>query len=185
MSSGISTPAADRRRGLRVLIPFGCAALCLALLIPVVVMAAGGEGGFDGVVGSIETQYHVRATRIPFMGLASLVAGGVTHGGVRGVRVAEFEHFSGPVDGEQLNRMVEEKLGQGWERMIRETRRHGSEQTLIYARPDGKRMGLFILDLDGGEMDVVQVSVDPDRLNDTIGKYGHHHRDSGDGDESD
>jgi hypothetical protein len=34
-------------------------------------------------------------------------------------------------------------------------------------------MGLFILDLDGDEMDVVQVSVDPDHLNDTIGKYEH------------
>jgi hypothetical protein len=30
---------------------------------------------------------------------------------------------------------------------------------------------------------MVQVSVDPDRLNDTVGKYKHHHR--GDWDESD
>ena len=35
-------------------------------------------------------------------------------------------------------------------------------------------MGLFILDLDGTELDVVQVSVDPDRLNETILKYQHH-----------
>ncbi|MGO8757635.1 MAG: hypothetical protein ACLQG3_05875 [Terracidiphilus sp.] len=163
----------DRRRNIWLWFPLGCAALCLAVLVPVVVMAAGGEGGFDGIVGSIETQYHVRATRIPFMGLASLIAGGATHGGVRGIHIAEFEHFSGPVDGEALNRMVEEKLGQGWERMIRETSRHGSEQTLIYAHPEGNRMGLFILDLDGKEMNVVQVSIDPDRLNETIGKYEH------------
>jgi hypothetical protein len=167
----------------RIFIPLGCALLSLAVLVPVVAMAAGGEGGFDGVVGAIENQYHVRATRIPFMGLASLIAGGATHGGVRGIHIAEFEHFSGPVDGEALNRMVEEKLGQGWERMIRETSRHGSEQTLIYAHPEGNRMGLFILDLDGKEMDVVQVSVDPDRLNETVGKYEHHDRD-GDGNES-
>jgi hypothetical protein len=146
----------------------------VALLAPAVVVLAGsGEGGFDGVVSSIESKYHVRATRIPFMGLASLIAGKATHGGVGGVRVAEFEHFTEPVDGEELNRMVEEKLGAGWERMIRDTSRHGSEQTLIFVHPEGTRMGLFIVDKDGNEMDVVQVSVDPDHLNESIGQYEH------------
>ena len=154
-------------------IPLGCAALCIAVIVPWVALAAGGEGGFDGVVNSIESRYHAHATRIPFLGLASLVAGMATHGGVAGVHVAEFEHFSAPVDGEELNRMVKEKLGQGWEPMIRETSRKRGEQTLIFAHPEGRRMGLFVLDLDGYEMDVVQVSVDPDRLNDTIGKYEH------------
>ena len=151
-----------------LLIPLGFAVLCVAIIVPWVAHAAGGEGGFNGVVNSIESRYHVHATRIPFMGLASIVAGTATHGGVGGVHVAEFEHFSEPVDGEELNRMVEQKLGQGWERIIRETSRTGGEQTLIFAHPEGKRMGLFILDLDGNELDVVQVSVDPDRLNETI-----------------
>jgi hypothetical protein len=164
-------------------IPLGCVGLCIVVIVPWVALAAGGEGGFDGVVSSIEGRYNVHATRIPFMGLASLVAGGATHGGVGGIRVAEFEHFSGPVDGEELNQMVEEKLGQGWERIIRETSRKGGEQTLIFARPDGPRMGLFVLDLNGHEMDVVQVSVDPNHLNETIGKY--EHRDHDGGDESD
>jgi hypothetical protein len=69
--------------------------------------------------------------------------------------------------------MVEEKLGAGWERMIRDTSRHGSEQTLIFVHPEGTRMGLFIVDKDGNEMDVVQVSVDPDHLNESIGQYEH------------
>jgi len=155
-------------------IPLACAALCVLIVVPWVALAAGGEGGFDGVVGSIESRYHQHAMRIPLMGLASVVAGAATHGGVDGVQVAEFEHFSAPVDGEELNRLVEEKLGQGWERMIRETGRHGGEQTLIFSHPEGKRMGLFILDLNGTELDVVQVSVDPDRLNETILKYKHH-----------
>jgi len=37
-------------------------------------------------------------------------------------------------------------------------------------------MALFVLDLDGHEMDVVQVSVDPERLNETIGRYEHRER---------
>jgi hypothetical protein len=146
----------------------------VALLIPVAVLA-GGSGGFDGVVNSIESRYHVRATRIPFMGLISLVAGRATHGGVANMHVAEIDNFSAAVDGDELNRMVEEKLGAGWERMVRETSRNGHEQTLIFVHPEGERMGMFVVDLDGNEMDVVQLSVDPDHLNDNIGKYEHRH----------
>jgi hypothetical protein len=161
----------------RFFIPLGCAALCLLVVVPWIAHAAGAGGGFDGVVSSIEHQYHVRATRIPCMGIASMVAGAVTHGGVGGVHVAEFEHFDSAADGEELNRIAEEKLGQGWQRIIRDTSRHGNEQTLIFARSEGRRMALFILDLDGSEMDVVQVSVDPDNLNKTIAKYDHRDRD--------
>jgi hypothetical protein len=146
----------------------------VALLIPTgIVLASNGGSGFDGVVSSIESEYHVRATRIPFMGLVSLIAGGATHGGVGGVHVAEFEQFSMHVDGEELNRMVEEKLGAGWERAIRETSRKGNEQTLIFIHPEGNRMGMFIVDKSGNELDVVQVSVDPDHLNESISKYDH------------
>jgi hypothetical protein len=175
MTRNILTPAtATGRWWPRFLIPLGCAALLLLIIVPWIAHAAGaGGGGFDGVVSSIEHQYHVRATRIPCMGFASLVAGAVTRGGVAGVHVAEFEHFDKAADGEELNRMVEEKLGQGWQRIIRDTSRHGDEQTLIFARSEGKRMALFILDLDGSEMDVVQVSVDPDNLSKTINKYDH------------
>lgn len=154
-------------------IPLGCALLLVAIVVPWIARASSGEGGFDGVVDSLESRYHAHATRIPFLWLASMVAGGATHGGVGAVHVAEFEHFSGPVDGDELNRMVEEKLGDGWQRMIRETTRHGGEQTLIFAHPDGSRMALFVLDLNGHELDVVQVSVDPDRLNETVRRYKH------------
>ncbi len=155
----------------------------VALLVPTaVVLASSGEGAFDGVVSSIENRYHVRATRVPFMGLLSLISRKATHGGVAGVHVAEFEHFSEPVDGDELNRMVEQKLGAGWERMIRETSHCGKEQTLIFVRPEGTRMGMFIVDKDGNEMDVVQVSVDPDHLNENIARYDHAHAENdGDG----
>ena len=164
---------------------FVIAVVLTTLLIPaVVVLAAGGEGSFDGVVSSIESKYHVHATRIPFMGLVSLISRKAIHGGVGSIRVAEIENISAPVDGDEFNSMVEEKLGQGWERIIRDTSRNGNEQTLIFAHPEGARMGLFIVDKDGNEMDVVEVSDDPDHLNDSIGKYRHSHSDS-DRDEDD
>ena len=149
----------------------------VALAVPVVVLAGGAQGGFDGVLSSIETRYHVHAQRIPFLGLISLISHKATNGGVNGVHVAEIDDFHADVDGEELNRMVEEKMGRDWERVIRETSRKGNSQTLIYMHPEGPRMGLFVLDLDGHEMDVVEVSVDPNHLNESIGKYEHHHHD--------
>jgi hypothetical protein len=153
------------------LIPMGI----VALAIPAAVLAGSGEGGFDGVVSSIESRYHVHATRIPFLALISLVSKKATQGGVGGLHVAEIDNFTEKVDGDELNRMVTEKLGSGWERMVRETSKKGHEQSLVFTRPDGDRMALFVVDLDGNEMDVVQVSVDPRRLDDDIGRYSHHH----------
>jgi hypothetical protein len=158
------------------LIPFGF----MALAIPAAVMAGGSETGFDAVVNTIESRYHAHATRIPFLGLISLVAGKATHRGVNGIHVAEFESFTEDVDGQELNNLVERHLGAGWERMIRETSRKGNEQTLIFVHPEGSRMGMLIVDLDGHEMDVVQVSVDPDHLNENIGHYSHHRGDDED-----
>ncbi|HEV2325333.1 MAG TPA: hypothetical protein VGS10_15380 [Terracidiphilus sp.] len=148
--------------------------LCtLAIVVSLVAMAPR-RVGFDGVVSAIETRYHAHATQIPMTGLISVMALGATHGGVGDVHVAEFEHFSGPVDGNELNRMVGERLGNAWDRMVRETSRKGREQTLIFSRPEGGRMGLFVVDFDGHELDVVQVSVNPDHLNESIAQYEHH-----------
>ena len=145
-----------------------------ALAVPVVVLASGVAGGFDQVVSSIETRYHVHADRIPLLGLVGFVTRTSTNDGVRGMHVAEIEDFHSNVDGEELNKLVQEKLGAGWERVVRETSRNGNSQTLIFMRPEGSRMGMFVLDLDGHEMDVVQMSVDPEHLTESLGKYEHH-----------
>ncbi|HXR39232.1 MAG TPA: hypothetical protein VN776_09065 [Terracidiphilus sp.] len=155
------------------LIPIGF----VALAVPAAVLAGSGQTGFDGVVSSIESRYHVHATRIPFLGLISLVSKKATHGGVGGLHVAEFDSFTEQVDGAELNHIVSGKLGSGWERLIRETSKKGHEQTLVFTHPEGDRMALFVVDLDGNEMDVVQVSVNPNHLDDDIGHYSHHHQD--------
>ena len=109
-----------------------------ALCIPPAVMAAGGgEVGFEVVIHSIEGRYHVHANRIPFLSLVSFIARKSTNGGVSSLHAAEIEDFRESVDGDELNRMIEEKLGAGWERMIRETSRNGHQQTLIFSRLEG------------------------------------------------
>lgn len=144
-----------------------------ALLVPAVVLAGSG-GSFNGVVDSIESRYHLRATHIPFLGLACFIARKSTHESVANLHIAEFENVNAEIDGAELSLMVAEKLGPGWERIVRETSRRGGDQTLIYMRPEGARMGLFVVSKEHNELNVVQVSVDPDRLDDDISQYRHH-----------
>ncbi len=158
-------------------------AVCVAALaVPVVVLAGGGAMGFDGVVDAIESEYHVDATRIPLMSLVSFVANRASHGAASNLHIAEFDNFSAAIDGDELTKVVEAKLGPEWQRVVRETSRKGSEQSLIFMRPEGNRMGLFIVDKDGSELDVVQVSVDPDQLDKEVGHYTHHGREEGESD---
>lgn len=130
--------------------------VCAALLSPAAAFA-GGTAGFHDVVSSIETQYHVHATHVPMMGFVNFVAFTSSVGGVRGMQVAEFEHFS--ADGDALQRLVAEKLGEGWEPVVHELDRKTNGQTYVFMRPEKKRLRMLVLDLDNGELDVVQMSV--------------------------
>jgi hypothetical protein len=154
-----------------------------AAMTPAILLAAGGAGGgFDSVVRGIESRYHVHANKIPFMGLISLVAGHATHGGVHSIHVAEIEHMQEPVDGAELNALVASRMGPGWQRIVRETSRSGDEQSLIYVKPEGARLGMLVVDLDHQEMDVVEISINPDKLSSEIAEHRHSREadDSGD-----
>jgi hypothetical protein len=145
-----------------------------AAMTPAILLAASGAGGgFDAVVHGIESRYHVHANKIPFMGLISLVAGRATHGGVHGIHVAEIEHMEGPVDGAELNALVASHMGAGWQRIVRDTSRSGDEQSLIYVKPEGDRLGMLVVDLDHREMDVVEISIDPEKLSSEIAEHRH------------
>jgi len=150
-------------------------------MTPAILLAASGSGGgFDEVVRGIESRYHVHANKIPFLGLISLVAAHATHGGVHSVHVAEIEHMEGPVDGAELNALVAEHVGPGWQRIVRDTNRSGDEQSLIYVKPQGSRLGMLVVDLDHKEMDVVEVSINPDKLSDEISEHRHSREDNDD-----
>ena len=155
-----------------------------AAMTPAILLAASDSGGgFDGVVRGIEARYHVHANKIPLLGLMSLVADHATHGGVHSVHVAEIEHMEGPVDGAELNALVAEHVGPGWQRIVRDTNRSGDEQNLIFVKPEGGRLGMLVVDLDHKEMDVVEISINPDKLSDEISE--HRHSRDGDSENSD
>jgi hypothetical protein len=157
----------------------------VAVMTPAILLAASGGGmgsGFDSVLSGIESRYGAHATKIPFMGLVSLIAGHATKGGVRGLHVAEIENLKGHVDGSELNALVAERVGPGWKRMVRETSRTGDEQSLIYVKPEGSRIGMLVVELDHHDLNLVQMSIDPDKLSDEI--MSHHHGGDHDGDDA-
>ena len=156
-----------------ILYPLGIA----AAMAPAFLLAAGGnQQGFDAVVRSVESRYGIRSHHIPFLGLVSLAAGVSTHGGVRNLHLAEFDNVTTPIDGDELNKIVEQHVGQGWQRIVRETSRNGGEQSLIFVHPEGNHLGMLVVDLDGHELNLVQLSIDPDRLDSELNqRTGKHH----------
>ncbi len=155
------------------------------LLAPAVVLA-GVEDGFDVVVRSIESRYHVHAEHAPFMDIASAITQGAEHGGLGGMRVANFNNFPEPVNGAELKRLVAEKLGAGWEEMIHEISREDNGQTLIYVHTKGERSCMLIVNLEKNELNVVELSIDSRDLKESIGRYEHQQNKGKDqGEESD
>ncbi|MFP5227959.1 MAG: hypothetical protein ACLGXA_10040 [Acidobacteriota bacterium] len=134
-----------------------------AVVLPMTVRAAG-HPDFDTVVSAVEHRYAARAQRIPMMGLVSFCGWMATGGGVKGLKIAEFEHFTGPSDPADLDKLVDDSLGGEWQRFVVD-REKGGELSLIYAQPEGHAMRLLIVDYEkNGELDVVRVEVNADRL---------------------
>jgi len=136
--------------------------LAAAIVLPMTVRAAG-HHDFDAVVSAVEHRYDVRSEKLPMMGLISFCGWVATGGGVKGLKIAEFDHFTGPTDPADLDKLVNESLGGEWQRFVASRERNG-ELNLIYAQPDGHAMRMLIVDYEHDELDVVRVEVNADRL---------------------
>jgi hypothetical protein len=134
----------------------------VAVVLPMTVSAAG-HHDFDTVVSAVEHRYDAHAERVPMMGFVSLCARVVTAGGVKGMKIAEFDHLTGVADADDLDKLVGDSLGGEWQRFVSQRERNG-ELNLIYVQPDGHAMRMLIADYAHGELDVVRVEVNADRL---------------------
>ncbi|MHB1958903.1 MAG: hypothetical protein ACYCO5_07725 [Acidobacteriaceae bacterium] len=112
---------------------------------------------FNSVVSAVEHKYSVHAQRIPLMGLVSMCASLKTRGGVRGLRVAEFDNVRG-MDGKDLYPLLRSRLGDEWQPFVTEVsggQNRNGDQSVILVRPNGSSMGMMIADYDHGELDLV------------------------------
>ena len=136
------------------------AAITLLAVMPAIGCASGRD--FDNVVSTIEHRYAVHAQRVPMMGFVSLCSFAASRGGVKGMRIAEFENLTlGKSD--DLSRLMRDKLGDRWQPFVTE-REAGGQQDVIYVQPHGDFVRMFIADYDGNELNLVRLDLNGKRL---------------------
>ncbi len=121
------------------------------------------NSGFDAAVSAVEQQYHAQPESIPMQWFVSLCATVSTGGGVRNMRVADFDNISIVTNPDQLAAMLSAHLGQPWHRMV--LSRDGAQDfNLIYVHPQGRSMRMLVASYDHGELDLVRMDVNGERL---------------------
>ena len=149
---------------MRRLAGFLLVAVGVALLVVTNVEASGGgPQRFDAMVNALSARYAVQPKKIPLMWMVSLCARGATHGGVRGMRVVQFEHFAKIDDHDEFDAIVQSKLGDDWQPTVRERDSNGNE-SLVYTREAGRLMEFVVVDLDHGELNAVRMEMNPEQL---------------------
>ena len=91
---------------------------------------------FNSVVSAVEHKYSVHAQRIPMMSLVSICASLKTHGGVRGLRMAQFDNVRG-MDGKDLYPLLRSRLGDEWQPFVTEVQggnRSGDQSVILVDR---------------------------------------------------
>lgn len=126
------------------------------LLLCCTTFAFGRDRDFRGVVNAIEQTYGVRHLRIPLLGLATFFA---RPEGVSDLHLAVFEGFDAPPHTDEVRRVVEDSLGEGWYSFVGVHSRDDDETTLIYTSPSGGKMRMMIVNLEPSEATVVELNL--------------------------
>lgn len=125
---------------------------------------------FGQIVKHIEVTYHVHRQHRWVMGIAGFVVK-VSHiGGVKSFKGAIFENqpFVHAASDTRFNEVMREAMNSGWQPMVQSWDRHSGERTYVYAQDLGKDLKVLVVSLESDEAVVIQVKVDPNKLNEFI-----------------
>ena len=137
---------------------------------------------FGKIVHHIEVNYHVHRQHRWVMGLAGFTVKFWHIAGVKSLKGAIFENqpFVNAASDTRFDEVVRAAMDTGWQPLIQSWDRHSGERTYIYAQEvaskKGSDMKLLVVNLESNEAVVLQVKVDPKKLNDFIEETnaGHH-----------
>lgn len=154
---------------------FACLVVA-AFLMPV--QRAFARDDFGKIVHHIEVNYHVHRQHRWVMGLAGFTVKFWHIAGVKSLKGAIFENqpFVNAASDTRFDEVVRAAMDSGWQPLVQSWDRHSGERTYIYAQDLGKDMKLLVVSLESNEAVVLQVKVDPRKLNDFIEETnaGHH-----------
>jgi|HubBroStandDraft_6_1064221.scaffolds.fasta_scaffold00160_7 hypothetical protein len=119
---------------------------------------------FDALVSSIERRYQVRHEHIPLLGFASFCAWIYTRGGVKGLRVADFEDTDARISTEDIDSFVQGKLGASWNVILRSHEKENKNDTIIYVRSSGDKFVMLIAEVEKGQLSLVKLRVNANSL---------------------
>jgi hypothetical protein len=132
---------------------------------------------FGRIVHHIEASYHVHRNHRFAMGFAGLVVKFWHVAGVRSFKAAIFEdqHLDGTDTDTKLDEIVAHASRSGWQPMVRSFSRRTGEHTYIYAQDNGagKDLKLLVVSVEQNEAAVIQVKLDPDKLEQFIEENAH------------
>lgn len=133
---------------------------------------------FGRIVHHIEASYHVHRNYRFLMGFAGFVAN-VSHiAGVKNMKMAIFEdqHLDGTETDVKLDEIVNQASRSGWQPVVRSYSRHSGEHTYIYAQNAGNDLKLLVVNVEPNEAEVIQLKLDPKRLEEFIDENTRHSR---------
>jgi hypothetical protein len=162
----------------RKTLSFACGLIIAVLFAPA--QRALATDDFGKIVHHIETNYQVHRQHRWVMGLAGFTVKFWHFAGVKSLKGAIFENqqFVNAASDTRCDEIVRAAMDSGWQPMVQSWDRHTGERTYIYAQDLGKDMKLLIVNLESNEAVVLQLKVDPKKLNDFIKEASggtHHH----------
>lgn len=142
--------------------------LVAALVAPV--QNAFAKDDFGKIVHHIEANYHVHRQHRWVMGLAGFTVKFWHVAGVKSLKGAIFENqpFVNAASDTRFDEVVRAAMDSGWQPLVQSWDRHTGERTYIYAQDLGKDMKLLVVSLESNEAVVIQVKVNPEKLNDFV-----------------
>jgi hypothetical protein len=129
---------------------------------------------FGRIVHHIEAQYHVHRQHRLAMGFAGFVVKFWHVAGVKNLKGAIFENqqFLNAGSDTKFDQVMREALHSGWQPMVQSWDHHSGERTYVYAQDvsskNGKDMKVLIVNLEPNEAVVLQVKVNPEKLNEFV-----------------
>ena len=134
---------------------------------------------FGQIVKHIEVTYHVHRQHRWVMGMAGFVVKFWHVAGVKNFKGAIFENqpFVNAASDTRFDEVVRAAMNSGWQPMVQSWDRRSGERTYIYAQDLGKDLKVLVVNLESDEAVVIQVKVDPNKLDEFVREagVGRHH----------